>query len=118
MKTYEITIVDGTVNEWSKEHGASVEGGFFKEINQTTTIGKEQLTKKDILDAVVDMLYHCGVVDEDDLYDGDDSERDFLTFSRLENGESEELENGQDGYIVDYHIIFKEMKRMTVSEIS
>lgn len=114
MTTYKININGTEVERW--ENGLDIEGSrFAKDFKISKIIKTNNLTRKDVLQAVTDMLYHRGKVNEEDLFDGNE---DYFIFSRLENGDSEELEHGIDtGYYASYFIDVEKVERLSVSDI-
>ena len=115
MKNYKVKINWAEIEEWSNEEGPiNFSNKWGKDVRIEKTIQVTEITRKDVLKAVTDMLYHYGEVNVDDLFDGNET---YFIFSRLENEDSEELERGQDGYYVSYFIYVEAYEKVNAIDI-
>jgi hypothetical protein len=117
MKTYTITI-DGKEVEVVKngEYSGKRHAVSFKE---SKTIKTENLTKKNVLNVLKEMLYLSNEYNEEDLFDGNE---DYFIFHVMENEEGYEARDEEvrgDGtvYAAEYFVEVELVEKVKATAI-
>lgn len=114
MNTYKISIEDKNVEKWDNELGCDT-SGWMMGVDLSQTIEVDQLTRKDVKKAIQGMLYLNEDISDDDLFDGNEN---FFLYSRLEDENSDELGEGENGFYCTYFVFIDKIELIRVSDLN